>query len=177
MKPERITRETHPLYREAMELYRISFPPHEQREAASQAEILRDGAYHFAVCTEGGAFAGIALYWEAETFLYVEHLAVLPAMRNRGIGAGILALLKEKGKPVILEIDPPVDDVSVRRRGFYERNGFAENPYPHVHPPYHAANAGHPLVVMSAPRGITKEEYDSFARFLTARVMRGAVRA
>lgn len=35
----------------------------------------------------------------------------------------------------------------------------------------------YPLVVMSAPRGITKEEYDSFARFLTARVMRGAVRA
>lgn len=35
----------------------------------------------------------------------------------------------------------------------------------------------HPLVVMSAPRGITKEEYDSFARYLAARIMRGAIRA
>ena len=29
---------------------------------------------------------------------------------------------------MILEIDPPVDDISIRRRGFYERSGFVENP-------------------------------------------------
>jgi len=45
-----------------------------------------------------------------------------------------------------------VDEIARRRKGFYERCGYAENPYPHVHPPYHCGNKGHELVVMSAPR-------------------------
>lgn len=35
-----------------------------------------------------------------------------------------LALLAAEGKPVILEIAPPVDDLSHRRQGFYERAGY-----------------------------------------------------
>ena len=67
-----------------------------------------------------------------------------------------LALLAAEGKPVILEIDPPVDDLSHRRQGFYERAGYHANPYAHVHPPYHAANRGHALVVMSYPGALTQ---------------------
>lgn len=37
-----------------------------------------------------------------------------------------LALLAADGLPVILEIDPPVDAVSIRRKGFYQRCGFKE---------------------------------------------------
>lgn len=37
-----------------------------------------------------------------------------------------LALLAADGLPVILEIDPPLDAVSIRRRGFYQRCGFKE---------------------------------------------------
>lgn len=47
MRTERITSAQHPLYAQAMEVYRNSFPPHEQREAASQERILHDSAYHF----------------------------------------------------------------------------------------------------------------------------------
>ena len=42
MRTERITSAQHPLYAQAMEVYRNSFPPHEQREAASQERILHD---------------------------------------------------------------------------------------------------------------------------------------
>lgn len=40
-----------------------------------------------------------------------------------------------------------------------------------VHPPYHRGNAGHELVVMSAPRPLTRAEYDAFARALRDAVM------
>ena len=82
-----------------------------------------------------------------------------------------LALLRERGRNVILEIDPPADDISRRRKGFYERCGFVENPYPHIHPPYHAENHGHNLVVMSCPRALKAAEYDAFAEYLTNTVM------
>lgn len=80
-------------------------------------------------------------------------------------------MLEEAHKTLILEIDPPVDELSRRRKGFYERCGFAENPYEHIHPPYHWGNSGHELVVMTWPGRISREEYSAFARYLHERVM------
>ena len=168
---ERLTTETHPLYKEASALYGISFPPHEQRESASQRAIMADPEYQFNLIYDGGAPVGAMLCWETETFIYVEHFFILPQLRGHACGSRALALLGERGKTVILEIDPPVDDVSLRRKGFYERSGFHENPYSHVHPPYHAGNRGHDLVVMSYPRTISETEYRAFADYLAARVM------
>lgn len=169
MERIRITNTEHPLYKQAMALYEISFPAHEQREALSQRRILAQSAYHFDVFCDAGQFVGQALYWEIGGFLYIEHLCVAPAMRSRRYGQRILEILR--AKPLILEIDPPVDEISRRRQGFYERCGFVRNPYPHVHPPYHKGNAGHALVVMSAPRLLTQAEYDRFSHDLQCVVM------
>ena len=171
MRFERVTGAGHPMYRKAMALYGISFPAHEQREAASQERILDDDAYRFSLIYDGDSFVGLMLYWETDSFLYVEHFCILPEMRNRKYGQKALELLGQWEKPVILEIDPPVDAVSVRRKGFYERCGFTANPYPHVHPPYHRGNAGHSLLIMSHPGQITRSAYDAFRNYLDSHVM------
>lgn len=171
---ERLMSAAHPLYGRAMELYRVSFPPHERREALSQERILADADYHFALACDGDTFVGLALFWETDGFVYVEHLCIVPELRGRRYGGQVLELLGQRGRVVILEIDPPVDDISRRRQGFYERSGFVVNPYPHVHPPYHAGCAGHGLVVMSSPRAISAEEYAAFSDYLAGRVMKGA---
>lgn len=172
MKFERITASEHPLYADAIDLYKISFPYHEQREAISQNEILRNSDYHFDVVCEDNRFIGEILYWDIGDFRYIEHFCVMPSMRNHHYGQNILAALQDK--PLILEIDPPVSEISQRRKGFYERCGFVENPYPHIHPPYHQGNAGHELVIMSSPKTITSEEYEMFLRALHDIVMSGA---
>jgi len=169
MNIERITSTTHPLYQKAMELYSISFPAHEQRETRSQEQILTQDAYHFDIICDGGEFIGEILYWEVAGSFYIEHFCVLPSMRNKHYGQKIPAALQDK--PLILEIDPPVDAISQRRKGFYERCGFGENPYPHVHPPYHKGNHGHELVVMSCPGKLTAEEYNAFDGYLKREVM------
>ncbi len=171
---ERITQPEHPLYARAMELYKLSFPDHEQREPASQARILHDEDYHFTLVRDEGRFLGIALYWEMPEARYLEHFCILPEARNGGCGRQVLSLLQQTGRPLILEIDPPVEEISRRRKGFYERCGFVENPFPHVHPPYHPENSGHPLQVLSSPRCLTREEYEMFAAYLRSRVMAGA---
>lgn len=172
MRFERLTSPQHPLYKQAMALYGDSFPPHEQRENASQLRILSDEAYHFNLVYDENTFVGLALCWRTERFIYLEHFCILPELRNRHYGQRILAELGKQGKTIILEIDPPVDEISVRRKGFYERCGFGENPYPHAHPPYHRGNRGHELVVMSCPEKITPEEYDVFNVYLKREVMR-----
>ena len=72
---------------------------------------------------------------------------------------------------MVLEIDPPVDEIARRRQGFYQRCGFAVNPYPHVHPPYRPEYPGHELVVLSSPRALPPAEYGAFACYLSAVVM------
>lgn len=171
---KRITDTTNSMYTPAMELYQISFPFHEQREAFSQSAILHDEAYHFDLIYDQDVFVGLALYWEMSGYLYLEHFCILPEMRNHQYGQKALTLLGQKGKTIILEIDPPVDPISLRRKGFYERCGFVENPYPHVHPPYHKGNHGHQLVIMTRPSQISQEEYDDFKDFLQNHIMKNA---
>ena len=72
---------------------------------------------------------------------------------------------------MIRETAPPVDEIARRRQGFYQRCGFAVNPYPHVHPPYRPEYPGHELVVLSSPRALTPAEYGAFACYLSAVVM------
>ena len=155
----------------AFALYEGSFPLHEQRTRPAQAARLSHPEYRFTLLWEGGRLLGILLYWEGPGFRYVEHFAIAPELRGQGTGAQVLAELLGQSVPVILEIDPPVDEVSIRRKYFYERCGFTENPFPHIHPPYRKNFQGHPLVVLSAPEALSREGYDRFARYLQNTVM------
>lgn len=176
MRFERITNTRHNMYEKAIELYNISFPEHERREEPSRERIISDAEYNFNLIYDGDEFVGILLCWETERFIYVEHFCILPEMRGRGCGQRALELLGRRGKTVILEIDPPSDEISVRRKGFYERCGFKENGYAHIHPPYHEKNRGHKLIVMTAPHEIDHVQYEQFARYLGSRVMAEAFR-
>ena len=172
MELVRITNIQHLLYQKAMNLYKISFPYHEQRESFSQSQILNQNEYHFDVLCDNGNFVGELLYWSIGDFLYIEHFCILPTMRNKQYGQRALALFQEK--ILILEIDPPKDEISLRRKAFYERCGFAENSYHHIHPPYHKENSGHELIVMSSPRTLIEREYDVFNNYLQNVIMNHA---
>ncbi|HCQ74418.1 MAG TPA: N-acetyltransferase [Clostridiales bacterium] len=168
----RITKTGSELYTKAMELYKISFPEHEQRLPASQAEIIGNNAYHFDAVCDNGKFVGEVLYWDIGGAYYIEHFCVLPEKRNMHYGQRILDAYSDM--PLMLEIDPPTDETAQRRKHFYERCGFAENPYKHIHPPYRRENSGHELVVMSSPEPLTPEQYEAFRRFLHDVVMKNA---
>ena len=171
MEFRRLTDVENGMFAPAMDLYKHSFPHHEQREEASQARIMGEGEYHFDLIFDGDTWVGEILNWESGDFIYVEHFCILPELRNRQYGQRALEVLAGRGKVVILEIDPPVDEVSIHRKGFYERCGYHANDFTHVHPPYHQGMAGHGLVVMSSPRQLSREEYEGFSAYLRETVM------
>ena len=163
-------------FRAAMELYEESFPLHERRTAESQSAALAEEDYHFNLIFDDDIFLGLLLCWETRGFVYVEHFCILPELRGKNYGAMALELLSRGGKGVILEIDPLVDDISVRRKNFYERAGYRTNGFEHVHPPYRRGFNGHRLVIMSSPAPLSEEEYKIFARYLSETVMRDVPR-
>lgn len=175
MKFKRLTSAADEAFKPAFDLYGVSFPIHEQRLIESQCGIMTHPEYHFdLIYDDGGEWCGNMLYWETADFIYVEHFCILPERRGQRCGQRALAILGEKGKTVILEIDPPANEISVRRKGFYERCGYHANPFAHVHPPYRAGFAGHRLVIMSYPRELSQDEYDRFNEHLKSVVMRQA---
>ena len=177
MKFKRLTSAAGADFEPAFDLYGVSFPIHEQRLIESQRSIMTHPEYLFdLIYDDSGEWCGDMLYWETADFIYVEHFCILPERRGQRCGQRALELLCEKGKTVILEIDPPSDKTSVRRKGFYERCGYHANPFAHVHPPYRVGfdGHGHRLVIMSYPRELSQDEYDRFNEYLKNVVMRQA---
>ncbi|WP_320957607.1 GNAT family N-acetyltransferase [Enterocloster asparagiformis] len=168
----RLTDSNHAMYHQAMDLYKASFPIHEQRESHVQTCIMGNEAYHFNLIYENNRWVGMILCWETEEFIYIEHFCILPEMRGKKYGQKALELLGGERKTVILEIDPPIDDVSVRRKRFYERSGYQANRFAHVHPPYKKGFKGHDLVVMSSPDQLSEAEYRAFNSYLSSVVMK-----
>ena len=129
---------------EAWELYEKSFPYNERWNAEGYDRAFGDPNFEADGIWRGDEFIGILFHWGADGYRYVEHLAVSPALRGQNMGSAALSAFCRKVGRVILEIDPPADDISIRRLHFYERLGFVANPYRYIHPSFrfHAPPAG-----------------------------------
>lgn len=156
---------------EAWKIYESSFPYCEQWSPESYDRAFADPAFEADGIRHGGELVGILFHWNAGGYRYVEHLAVSPALRNQNMGSRILSAFCRKAGRVILEIDPPVDDISCRRKRFYERLGFVANPYEYLHPSFRRPFCTHQLVLMSYPAAVSYEEARTFADFVRERVL------
>ena len=99
-------------------LYEESFPAHERRSLTAQEQAFADcRARSKVMLDDEGEVMALVFYWLHAGMVYVEFLAVNPAMRGRNIGSGVVERLLElyPGKLVILEIEPPQEEMAVRR--------------------------------------------------------------
>lgn len=111
--------------------------------------------------------AGFLAVWEFEFFIYIEHFAVDPALRNSGTGSAMLKeLVKQYQKLICLEVELPEDELTRRRIGFYERNGFVFNEYPYIQPPISKGKSPVPLRIMTYGEAITRETFEAMKNVL-----------
>ena len=147
---------------EIMAIYAQSFPLPEQWPVEGYRRALGDPLFRADGIWVDGRPAGLLFHWRDPAYRYLEHLAVSPAMRGRDLGSKVLrAFCREAGR-VVLEIDPPEDEISIRRQGFYERNGFVTNPYLYIHPSFRRPFQPHRLVLMSYPGPLGRQEAAGF---------------
>lgn len=170
MELARIDNHNYYLYNQAYNLYVTSFPEIERRDSVEHDRVMEKKDYHFDIIVEDNKLFGIMLYWETNSFIYLEHFATLPEVRNNGIGSEALDLLKAKGKTIILEIEDPVDDLTNRRYNFYARNGFIMTEHYHIQAKYHLNSDDLMLKIMSYPYSISKKEYVTFQNYMTREI-------
>lgn len=163
-------------YKQILEIYKPSFPLYEQRNEEQQRKAFEDNRYHLlAKLAENDNFkpASFISYWDFDSYVYIEHFAVNPIMRGQNIGSSSLKLFADLiKKPVLLEIDPLVDDISKSRFHFYEKLGYQLNTYKHFHPAYNPEFKPHELLVLSYPEKIDQKQYDQFRHDLEYVVMK-----
>lgn len=68
----------------------------------------------------------VLMYAELDHFVFIDYLYVSKDSRGQGLGHKLLEKLKEKGKPIILEVEPiNYEDTDTEKRlRFYKREGF-----------------------------------------------------
>ena len=159
IKLHQIKNQASPYWDSLVRIYRTSFPIDEQRPVESIIRLIAEEPRYtmYAIINENGHPAGtlntkpytlnpkqalgLLTTWEFTDFIYIEHFAIDPEVRSRGYGSEALkALIKEQSKPIILEAEPPTDDITRRRIRFYERQGLTLYNFPYLQPAYTEAS-------------------------------------
>ncbi len=133
-------------------LYEESFPMHERRVWDSLVPLLSGTPMRLLYIREENTFIGFVIVWAIGDWQYIEHFAIVAHQRGRQYGSQLLEhLAHDNNGQLVLEVEPPHDEVASRRIAFYERAGFSIAPFPYLQPPYRAGEAPVPLQVMSRP--------------------------
>ncbi len=153
-------------WNEVWNLYESSFPTPEKRREEDHLRAMENPQFFPVSAWENGALIGIVFYWEWGKYRYLEYLAVNTELRGKGYGSQLLRYLSDEGHTIILEIDPLINEISVRRLQFYERAGFTLTPYRYMHLPYRLETEIQELLVLSYPKMIIKDQYKDFLDFM-----------
>lgn len=118
--------------------YNDSFPASERRAFSLLRDLVRDeGYFHVYVLLRDDLYVGFITAWTFDDFIYVEHFAIDESARNGGIGANAMKqFFALCDRPVVLEVEMPVEEMSRRRVGFYERLGYVLDHHIYQQPPY-----------------------------------------
>ena len=138
------------LYEYMEQLITAAFPPEEYRPL-EELRLYTDNKPHFYnnIIFHHDTPVGFITYWDFDKFYYVEHFATNPALRNGGYGKRTLEHLCEVLKrPIVLEVERPVEEMAKRRINFYQRHGFTLWEKDYYQPPYKEGDDFLPMYLM-----------------------------
>ena len=67
---------------------------------------------------------GMQFIVNCDSLYYLMYFAIDEKHRNKNYGSTVLCDLRKKYKNIFLSIEKPTNDLSIRRKNFYLRNGF-----------------------------------------------------
>ncbi len=145
-------------------LYQSAFPEEERRDHSYQLDALKCKEYHFAAILNADEVVGLMAWWSFDSLVYIEHFAIMENYRSHGYGKEYLGdFVSHSEKPILLEVEPPTEEIRRRRIGFYERLGFHLNAHAYAQPPYRGEDFV-PLMLMTSHYPISEEDVERFKR-------------
>lgn len=159
-------------YKFMEELLVDSFPPEEYRQLEDLREFTdRTGNFHNNIIFDDDLPVGFITYWEFDRFYYIEHFATNPALRNGGYGKRTLEYLcNHLPRPIVLEVERPVEEMAQRRISFYQRQGFTLWEKDYHQPPYKSGDSFLPMYLMVHGQLDPEKDYQEIRHTLYTQV-------
>ncbi len=137
-------------------IYESAFPCDERRDFDVLLNLMECQPCFSveALCGDNDVI-GFLSWWNMGKWRYIEHFAIDEACRGNGIGRKVLQqFLTRTTLPVVIEVEPPVDDYTRRRIAFYQSMGFTlHDSYRYIQPAYDAGRMSVELKLMSHGMG------------------------
>jgi len=112
---------------------------------------------------EDDKLLGFANYRDYDSYVYIEHIAIQKMLRGKGVSSPLFSYFTEGWDYVLCEINP---QGSERLISFYQRKGFALNPYDYIVPPC----GGNPLcetyILMTYPTALSLDQFNQMTSHL-----------
>ncbi len=162
----------HPAYSSIEQLWLDSFPSSERRETQAQRYNADNNPQFQCYLIEDieenqNTFIGFITVWDMKEFVYAEHLATSPSIRNKGYGKQIMEkLLDSFPGIIILEVERPTEEISKRRIGFYQRCGFKLCLKDYIQPPYVPGEQPLPLYLMFSGTDSIDDSFEKIRKTL-----------
>jgi len=162
---------TFPEFDKVYNIMKKSFPPDEHRPHHEQKALLSVPEYLIRTLDVDGDIVGFIALWDFDDFTFIEHFALGERYRNRGLGGKFLRdTIHKINKPVCLEAEPPTDELTVRRIGFYNRCGFHLNGYHYIQPSISEGRSPVELKIMTYPHAVDESGFEEIRRVLYDKV-------
>ncbi|WP_103070636.1 GNAT family N-acetyltransferase [Aquimarina sediminis] len=150
-------------FENAWRIYEESFPIEERRLIDAQAHVMKNPNYHFDIIIDEKQLVGFLLWWDFDSYRYIDHFATSIQQRNKGFGKLILEeFIGRTDKPIVLEVELPNSTINQRRINFYERIGFKLNSHYYEVPPSVTDQLPIQLLLISYPTLLSLKDVEEF---------------
>lgn len=155
----------------ACKLYESAFPECERRPTEAWLALMKNEPdFHVMAIGTESLFVGFLTYWQMSGYVYVEHFAIMPEARGGGIGEHMMWQFLQEHPRLVLEAEPPTDEMARRRIAFYRRCGLEMSERPYEQPPYYPEAPSVPLVLMSTNPAWLEARFEEVRRAIARKV-------
>lgn len=150
------------IFDEVFKLMEISFPKEEYRSYEDQKKLLDIPMYSITTKIENGNLIGFICSWKTDNFSFIEHFAVNPLMRGKGVGSKMLnEFINNSAHPIILEVELPDNEMNIRRIKFYQKFGFILNNFKYYQMPLRKGFKPIEMNLMSYPKILNADDFEN----------------
>lgn len=155
---KRITDTESKEYKTSEALLTASFPTDEYRALEEQRKNVESNpAFHYNILLADNTPIGLLSFWAFDGYIYIEHFATQPSLRNKGYGAMSIKQLKKEHPSIVLEVEIPTNDTTRRRIAFYQRCGLTLCEMDYMQPAYRSDSSELPMQLMSCGMDIANK--------------------
>jgi ribosomal protein S18 acetylase RimI-like enzyme len=139
-------------------LMQLSFPPAEFRTYEEELALFSHSDYQVIVIEKNSVIYAFIAEWIFGDVHFIEHFAILPEHRGKGLGTKIIReYLKHIKSAVVIEVEANDTKNAKRRIAFYERLGFIQSNIEYMQPLLRKKSPDVLLRLMHYPADITDD--------------------